>query len=46
MDYNKGDNIKVQIGNITDIGAFVKLKRKGFWYDTLFRSTMWVWSNW
>lgn len=26
MDYNKGDNIKVQIGNITDIGAFVKLK--------------------
>ena len=26
MGYNKGDNIKVQISNITDIGAFVKLE--------------------
>ena len=26
MEYNKGDNIKVQISNITDIGAFVKLE--------------------
>ena len=26
MGYNKGDNIKVQIANIIDIGAFVKLE--------------------
>lgn len=26
MEYNKGDKIKVQIANINDIGAFVKLE--------------------
>ena len=26
MEYNKGDKIKVQIANINDIGAFVKLR--------------------
>lgn len=40
MGYNKGDIITVQIFNITEIGAFVRLGRKNLWDDSFFGSSM------